>query len=804
MKYIIHILSFFVFFSFLSDFFAHEGDSLRVKKERIFEVFNTYGLNSSYSEISPVFYNSELVFCSNREWNKNTFGESDWHETMHYNIFKSSKITSIDSISFEKIKVFNHFLVTHLNVGPISFDQKYTQAVYVENEYAKKKKSEDRIFHVQLYSLKIVNGKLKDKEKLPFCKSKYNYSHPTLSPDGSLLVFTSNMPCKFKGLNLFYSQKIDNEWTDPKPLNGVNSNANEVFPVIHRSDLYFSSDGYDTKGGFDLFVAHKIDSFADVEEQWSNHFNLGETINSEKDDFSLVFSPNGTTGYFVSNRADTIIHEMDSPLSNHPNDDIYSFEMIEKAVFNNNYENVAGKFEYLRLKGSPNNMEVFLLDEDGNVFAVTTTDDHGNFNFDYLPSDKKYTIKLNDEGEVVLTLFEGDDDTILMANERGEFIFRRLSNNHVGTMNLIDEGDVDFALGTYDFRGQLEFQTLGASKDNKITVYLIDEEGNIVMQTETDEYGNFIFEKLPYGSNYMIRVDEEEDLVLKIYNNVDHIMATLTKDGNGNFTYRLLDYENTTNISLLSEDLDDLTFAEERMLVSGVFKLLDGIHHKISFEILDKEGNLLFKVETDEYGFFRLENLPLLEDLIFKIDENSPYFNTDLQLSIVSRSHEVLVTLEKDEYGMFEFKRLVSSKYHVITTEELEDVEIISVKEEQELRIENYVVYYPINSYRISEEYLLQLDTIVLTLNEFPDSKIQIHSHSSSTYTEEYNMKLSVKRMNKLIDYFSNKGIPKSRITNKAYGESKLLNSCGDDAECEDAMHQINRRSELRVILQNQ
>ena len=63
--------------------FYNDGDSVKVKKERIFEVFNTYGLNSEYSEISPIFYNKELVFCSNREWNKNTFGESDWHETKH-------------------------------------------------------------------------------------------------------------------------------------------------------------------------------------------------------------------------------------------------------------------------------------------------------------------------------------------------------------------------------------------------------------------------------------------------------------------------------------------------------------------------------------------------------------------------------------------------------------------------------------------------------------------------------------------------------------------------------------------------
>ena len=776
--------------------YGKQGDSLRVKKERIFEVFNTYGINSEYSEISPVFYNSELLFCSNREWNKNTFGESDWHDTKHYNIFKSViNFNSVDSVEFEKIKVFNHFLVTHLNVGPISFNNDYSEAIYVENEYVSKKNRTDKFLHVQLYSLKIIDGKLKDKEKLNFCKSKYNYSHPTLSSDGKLLVFTSNMPCEHKGLNLFYSQKLDGFWSDPKPLSGVNSDDNEIFPVIHRNDLYFSSDGYDTKGGYDLFVSHKVDSFNNIENQWSNHFNLGDVINSEKDDFSMVFNPNGTSGYFVSNRADT-------SASLELNDDIYSFEIIEKAVFNKGFQNIAGKFEYFRLKGSPDNMEVLLLDEDGNVFAVTTTDDHGNFNFDYIPAGKKYTIKLNEEGEVVLTLFQGDENTLLLSNDQGEFIFRKLALDKVGTLSLIDEGDINFELGTYDFKGQIEFTRLSDSLLKHTLVYLVDEEGNVIMQTETDEYGNFIFKELPIGSNYMIKVEEEEDLVLKIYNNVDHIMATLTKDADGNFTYRLLDYEQTTNISLLNEE-SSFSFAEERMLVTGLFKSINGINQKISFDVLDMQGDLLFRAETDENGRFKLENLPLLENLIFKISEDSPFFDQDLQLSITTRNKEVLVTLEKDEYGMFEFRRLVSSKYHTTAVEELETDDISLAKEEIGLRIENFVVYYPVNSFKINADYFTKLDTMLMTLNEFPEAKLQIHSHSSSTYTETYNMRLSAKRMNTLVNYFKNNGIPDSRISSKAYGESKLLNSCGDDEDCEEEMHQINRRTELRIITQN-
>ena len=151
---------------------------------------------------------------------------------------------------------------------------------------------------------------------------------------------------------------------------------------------------------------------------------------------------------------------------------------------------------------------------------------------------------------------------------------------------------------------------------------------------------------------------------------------------------------------------------------------------------------------------------------------------------------------------MFEFKRLVSSKYHLTSVEELQD-EIEMAKEERKLRIENYVVYYPSNVFKIGEEYLPHLDTLYMTLDEYPDAKIQIHSHASSTASASYNMKLSEKRMNALVSYFKAKGVTSSRMNYKAYGESKLLNQCGNDNECEDEMHQINRRTELKIILKN-
>ena len=47
-------------------------DSVRVELE--YEVKSVYGLNTKYAEFSPVWYNTNLIFSSDREWDYNNFG----------------------------------------------------------------------------------------------------------------------------------------------------------------------------------------------------------------------------------------------------------------------------------------------------------------------------------------------------------------------------------------------------------------------------------------------------------------------------------------------------------------------------------------------------------------------------------------------------------------------------------------------------------------------------------------------------------------------------------------------------------
>jgi outer membrane protein OmpA-like peptidoglycan-associated protein len=59
-------------------------------------------------------------------------------------------------------------------------------------------------------------------------------------------------------------------------------------------------------------------------------------------------------------------------------------------------------------------------------------------------------------------------------------------------------------------------------------------------------------------------------------------------------------------------------------------------------------------------------------------------------------------------------------------------------------------------------------------------------------------MGLSNRRAHAAVDYLVSKGISRSRLKSKGYGETKLLNKCADGVQCTEEEHKVNRRTEFK------
>ncbi len=126
--------------------------------------------------------------------------------------------------------------------------------------------------------------------------SKYWDSHAFVTDHGSTLVFASDRPGGYGGLDLYIAHKLDNgAWSDPENLGPeVNTAFNEDRPSLSEDGqiLYFCSQGHYNMGGFDLFKSVKMQN-----GHWQKPENLGYPLNTTDDDTFFMPVNNGKNGY---------------------------------------------------------------------------------------------------------------------------------------------------------------------------------------------------------------------------------------------------------------------------------------------------------------------------------------------------------------------------------------------------------------------------------------------------------------------------------------------------------------------------
>jgi peptidoglycan-associated lipoprotein len=149
----------------------------------------------------------------------------------------------------------------------------------------------------------------------------FNFRHPTVSADGQVLIFSSDMPGS-EGSDLWVSHwnSRTQQWTKPERLSGnFNTARRECFPYLHDDGtLYFASDGLPGMGGLDIFRAVRKNG---NEWSWNEPENLRMPFNSPADDFGILFDGLQRKGYLSSNRN-----------GGQGNDDIWYFEGCARQV----------------------------------------------------------------------------------------------------------------------------------------------------------------------------------------------------------------------------------------------------------------------------------------------------------------------------------------------------------------------------------------------------------------------------------------------------------------------------------------
>ena len=109
-------------------------------------------------------------------------------------------------------------------------------------------------------------------------------------------------------------------------------------------------------------------------------------------------------------------------------------------------------------------------------------------------------------------------------------------------------------------------------------------------------------------------------------------------------------------------------------------------------------------------------------------------------------------------------------------------------------------INYDFNKDNIRLDAAKILDGLVDIMRNNPSLEIELGSHTDSRGADKYNLALSQRRAQSVVNYLVSRGISRNRMVAKGYGETQLLNNCEDGVSCSDEQHQENRRTVFKIL----
>jgi peptidoglycan-associated lipoprotein len=420
------------------------------KSPSLYQVSNMEEINSRSMDFSPMYGgkakdNNVVIFVSSREesignkedgWTGESF--MDLYTTSSErkrgrgrgrkkggatDVLDVSKLGWSTPVPLDEEEILN----TVQHEGSATFDSRKKKLYFT-----KCVKEKEQQLGCGIWMTEKVGKSWKQPEPLIIGKdSSSNVGHPSLSPDDKLLYFVSTDYSSRGGRDIFvtsYDRKAK-AWKTPKNLGPkINTERDEYYPHANKDGyLYFSSNGLPGMGGLDIYrikVGKDGMPLADAKPE-----NLKYPVNTNWDDFGIVFEPGGDEkGFLSSNRK-----------GGKGSDDIYAV-FKTPVVFN-----LEGIITSSKTGEVIPEATVSLVGSDGESIQVTA-DKEGKYFFGEANIKRDVTYKLTAEKKKFLSNV-GDATTVGIPITAFDYLPAETKFLHIVKLNIaLDPIDVPIVL----------------------------------------------------------------------------------------------------------------------------------------------------------------------------------------------------------------------------------------------------------------------------------------------------------------------------------------------------------------------
>lgn len=568
------------------------------------------------------------------------------------------------------------------------------------------------------------------------------------------------------GRDIYYSKQNDQGgWDKPVSLGPViNTPFDEDAPFLSQDGktLYFASTGHNTMGGFDIFKTVRDES-----GNWSDPINIGAPINSSGNDIYYVENAEGTLAYYASERPGSFGY-LDLYTASFECKNIPTTEIKGYAIFAENHLPVNGIIK---------------------ITNKETGEEAGTYQID--PKTGKYTMVLKPEQTYYLELTVNQSKYNELRPHREEFTIPKQCEY----FNLFQEIAVDYLRDTsgniyaqrahfknamFDIESEmkkeygddLDFSSAGTNPTTiegisghishnstmnaqYVELLLLNAGNQIVRMTQTDEFGNFAFEKIDLQGNYTIVINEDDAKVSQHGSSLGNKEINIEGE-----VYTFMGKGNTKR-------------ANTKIYIANTNREV-------------KNASV-----SDMKGEFQMTNVPEDENAIANLNSGTK-MSYNLDMSDVEITYSAFITyIDPDN------TELTYTEY----------IDIIELKELPSDTIGGGAtgsdfanILFDFDKYFLRQKSKNVLESVYQFMKDNPTVTIRLEGHADWFGTEPYNMGLSKRRSLSAHKYLINQGISPNRIDNAWFGETQPTadNSNPDGSDNPDG-RQLNRRVEIKV-----
>ncbi|MBI34366.1 MAG: hypothetical protein CMP67_03280 [Flavobacteriales bacterium] len=486
-------------------------------------------VNSEYAEYAPVVSADEqtMIFTSRRKIKGGS--ESQPKDPIDFKYYEDIYISKKDAqgnwsepeLISDKINTEGHEATIGLSVDG--------QQLLI---YSAQEDPQGDIYYSKL------NGQDWSKP-IPFeaLNSKASETHACFSADGKTIFFTSNRKGGYGGFDIYRVTMLPNgAWS--KPLNlgpKINTEFDDRAPFIHPDgvSLFFSSNGHETMGGFDIFQATDLG-----EDGWSTPENIGYPINTAEDDVFYATSVDGKRSYYASKKE-----------GGKGENDLYLITIPKPPV--QPMTIMSGYFTTGDEEGTiPEDAEIIVKDnETGEIVGIFKPNKKTGKYLFILPPDKNYNVTYNADGY----LFKSEN-LIVPKNSAFQSIKKEIKLAPIKANESIVLNNVFFEFESYDLTrdSRTELNKLFNLLSNNPSI-------KVEIQGHTDSKGKKSFNKklsqkrAESVKNYLVKKGINPERVKAVGYGEDQPIAKNTNaDGSDNEEGRALNRR--IELKILSKD----------------------------------------------------------------------------------------------------------------------------------------------------------------------------------------------------------------------------------------------------------